>query len=113
MGRVRFFKRMVREGVTEKVTVEQRYEEMMNASQVCTWGENLPGRGKVKSRGFESGVCLRWYYRNSQAPRVVEVKRRRRARGDAAGDGAREPVSQKSPGRTPVREMEGSWRFLT
>lgn len=40
---------------------------------VCIWGKNLPGTGKSQSRGFEAGVCLSWYWKNSQEPSVTEV----------------------------------------
>lgn len=52
----------------EKVTFEQRLEEIEWISQVDTWGKSLPGKGNSKA-----GACL-VYLQNSRKPVWLEQR---------------------------------------
>lgn len=47
------FYRVVKTGLTEKVTFEQKLEEGERVNRVDNWEKNLPGREKTKCKGPE------------------------------------------------------------
>lgn len=50
---------MIKTGLTEKVTFEQKPEEGEGVNHVANGEKNLPGKGKTKCKGPEVGSVFR------------------------------------------------------